>query len=555
MKFIFEIFLSLTILSASLGRGLQSGTKLSINYPEQIKSDNIIHNLALFGRSVDNQVARLFIHDKGSCDSIEKAKTETDYHYNYPSYLLIEKKQNDDLDCTYIRWTEKAQEQGYKGVLFMPADCLEKNNSPIKDDNIFKKWEERCDKFISKLPSIPGIDERIDIAPMYISRYEAKRLFLCDQQMKGNDIENKFKFMDPKCEKESDFHIQIEFKWSIPRREKVSVKLWTTALLNADIFVSSLWATKIMPVLDKYSDFSPSFFIWDGAIFGCNKRKDHCKDLCHNKGRYCHMDPPKSRSIVDIEGIHISQENLRQYCAYQENKDSRDDRLKWWKYVHFVASNCTGKSENVAFTLDCSKKQHEEVGLDFKKTQKCIDNSNGYDKDADVENTILEKELAAIKKNRMELRRLPSLLINDIDMSLDLDLKDIVHYFCEGLIYKKDHPCSCFKDNKYLSEEEIVRNCFDANFASTSSSSSSSSGGGGGVSYGVFFFILSLIGAGVAVAMVLMRKKFKKEMQEDVRNIMSEYVNMDTEVEISNNTQGQFNGNSRDNYRPVVALE
>jgi len=122
-----------------------------------------------------------------------------------------------------------------------------------------------------------------------------------------------------------------------------------------------------MPKLVDHAEFTPKYYVWDGDKLGCtnDKTKSHCQDACHNKGKYCHMDPDKLGG-GHISGRHISQENLRQHCAFKRNQGSKEAKLKWWKYVALVADNCLGKFDvDQYFTEECSKAMHERAQISF----------------------------------------------------------------------------------------------------------------------------------------------------------------------------------------------
>ena len=83
---------------------------------------------------------------------------------------------------------------------------------------------------------------------------------------------------------------------------------------------------------------------------------------------------------------------MRQSCLHTKLKESGQE-YKWWDYTKWVHQECFGYIDKL-----CSKRAHNEIGMKFDETMKCVDQSF-WDKDySKAENSILKANSARWKE-------------------------------------------------------------------------------------------------------------------------------------------------------------
>jgi len=324
-------------------------------------------------------------------------------------------------DCPYTKLAREAQEAGMVGVV-----VAEKSYACTlgKYPEWYKKQAEGRHGCKDTLPHMTGkFASDITIPAVIISRLDAERLKDCFKQV----VNKANKTTDVECTAVPE----LEMKWNLNPHDKVSWELWTSSLLNRDVFADSYFYKMVLPRLQNISTFQPRFFVWNGTELGCRDSKK-CGDACHNKNRYCHMDPD-GLNTGDYSGIRMSQENMRQYCVFKTNSE----QIKWWKYISLIAEKCSRAANGRRpFDVDCSKECHADAGLNFDATMKCITDNGGYGVDDDRKNSAWEEELR--DRNEIDLQRLPTITVNGRIIEAELTLKIVLEAICGGFIRKKD---------------------------------------------------------------------------------------------------------------------
>jgi len=479
---------------------------------------------------------------------------------------------NGFASCNFIREAAIAQNSGASALIVIENKCLESNARSGS-----AKWKDHCSSLGQPIPVLNymgGSDPSVTIPAMLVSRKEGLRLIECQKQAEHKlSVENSVTGVN--CTSSSDGATPVlSLRWNIPQADKVTMELWTSSLLNADIFVKPLWVQHVVPKIIDHVNFQPRYFVWDGTLLGCRDpdQPHHCEDACHNAGRYCHFDPDGFNS-GKISGRDVSKENLRQLCAFKANQDQQD---KWWKYISLVAERCTGKEGGDTFDNDhyytekCSEKMHEDAGLTFSKTQKCIEDAGGYDNDKDKINSELQEELE-LRKNK-DIERLPSLIVNGRNVDFGVSNLNILSAVCAAF-ERNSRPgfCSCVMAYSPELDDADVDNyiieCFGPPTASPVSPPSNEDGGSqssSGITFGslivVLFFVIGGLVGGFLVFRQRDRQRLRSEFHEDVRNIMGEYMRLDGEGDQRGGFAGgsSRNGASRvsqdDTYQPVVEL-
>mmetsp|Transcript_15213 Transcript_15213/g.28011 ORF Transcript_15213/g.28011 Transcript_15213/m.28011 type:complete len:567 (-) Transcript_15213:57-1757(-) len=556
---------ALGLVAAALGDDTTEGSsQLLITGPASLLTDNIPidvrdHRSALFGAadygSKNALQARLAVLSEGDDDSFcpdidDILKLTSDS--KVPIVILLDGFRR----CKFVTEAAMVAQAGGGGLLVMEDKCLESNQG--KSDAFKKHCDGLQSGYIKELGYMSGNDNSIAIPSMLISHYRGRQLLECYKQSLGEDITS---VTGVSCSK--DHPIIVNMRWNIPQERTVSFDLWTSSLLDVDVFVREEWYELVMPELYKISSFTPRYFVWDGVALGCKLEAGTCKDACHNSGRYCHFDPD-GLDQGSITGRDVSRENMRQACAFQQVQQSPKDQLKWWKYVGLIARDCTGQKK-VYYTEECSKEKHKEAGLSFEETMDCITKYGGYEVDGG-ENALWESELDA--RNNMELDRLPTLIVNGKIVDFGASLKNVISAICAG-IERSWQPdfCPCVTSLSSFDSEVLANTCFGGSSPPTPFSPSSDSSGS---SFGSIFFTLVLLccfGGAVLYAVLKRREsRMRSEVYEDMRNIMGEYMSMEPDDESpvrSNSFMARFsrsgasssnNNNGDEPYQPVVEL-
>lgn len=71
-----------------------------------------------------------------------------------------------------------------------------------------------------------------------------------------------------------------------------------------------------------------------------------------------------------IEGKDIIIEDLRERCLFNLVKAEDGKTDKWWEYMQYVHRMCYEE-----ITESCSKLGHKQIGKDYDKTWKCVEES------------------------------------------------------------------------------------------------------------------------------------------------------------------------------------
>uniref|UniRef100_A0A7S1CEE4 PA domain-containing protein n=1 Tax=Bicosoecida sp. CB-2014 TaxID=1486930 RepID=A0A7S1CEE4_9STRA len=154
-------------------------------------------------------------------------------------------------------------------------------------------------------------------------------------------------------------------EWSLPRRDgQVIFDFWTTAEELAAADFRREIAYLIEP-LGTSIRFTPHFFIYDGAKWGCTREFNGnfaCGSQCVSSGRYCSPDPDGGFD-TGRSGGDVVAENLRQMCIWKQSNETYplDFGIRWWKYASLFDTQC---AEGDVEWGECSSSQQWAAGLD-----------------------------------------------------------------------------------------------------------------------------------------------------------------------------------------------
>ena len=221
----------------------------------------------------------------------------------------------------------------------------------------------------------------------------------------------------------------------------------------------------------------PRYFTW-----GCTNCDDSIvEEDCVCEGKYCALDEQR----MTYSGREIIYENLRQKCIHQINGD------KWWDYISKAHKHCY-----TDFTEDCSRNIHQEIGIDWRATNQCVEDSFSTTGD---ENLMLEQD--AIEWVLRGPHFVPAVVINKMTYRGTLDPENVFNSICES-----------FKDPQ--DECQNARITYDPN-------------GNGNSPSLVWFFIAIFFIIGVnVVILVLCRRCSNRDMKQNVNSAIADYMKL-----------------------------
>ncbi len=153
------------------------------------------------------------------------------------------------------------------------------------------------------------------------------------------------------------------------------------------------------------------------------------KEDCYGNGAFCAMNEKN----LNTTGQTILDEDLRQYCIHQEYQDTKKESL-WWDYITEFHSECYNE-----VTEECSKNSHKKAGLDWKKTQNCVEATFiGRGDKYRQTNVMFDAEQEYYQKFGPSF--FPGVVINNRTYMGSLDPENVFAAICAGF---KDSPKEC----------------------------------------------------------------------------------------------------------------
>jgi len=221
---------------------------------------------------------------------------------------------------------------------------------------------------------------------------------------------------------------------------------------------------------------------------------------CFSKGKYC---AHSARARGALSGRDILTENLRQKCLHNKLQKNKKEKY-WWAYIQYVHELCPD-----GITSSCSRKGMEEIEVKFEDIESCVGDSFSGGSRSSSENTILAKEAKEWKNNGPSFH--PAVVINNEAYRGFLSADNVFEAICQGF---KKHPSEC---------KGVVGDSQDYN----------------GISTEMMILIVVGILACNLVLLILYRRYYKQEMQNDVR--MAAHSAVSQYFAIQNNDKEQMN--------------
>eukprot|EP00753_Platysulcus_tardus_P009910 PLAT245.1.p1 GENE.PLAT245.1~~PLAT245.1.p1 ORF type:complete len:506 (-),score=206.01 PLAT245.1:55-1572(-) len=315
----------------------------------------------------------------------------------------------------------------------------------------------------------------------------------------------------------SDPSMLVHVTWATPNPEAVvEWELWSTALsTEAARFIRSFSQTSV--ALKEKARFTPHTWMVDGSIFGCDRPPfTRCGSQCTNSGRYCAFDPDGSVSSGFASGRDVVDENLRSLCTWQLVNEtySQDYGARWWAYQNLFNEHC---SQNI--TQDCSYDQMRAVGIPTGRVSACVQASGGTAHDGPV-NSILQAELDLQRARRV--RAPPTLFVNGVEDIRSLTAVNVLSDICCGYApHSQPDACSCLNTH-----QADLGACVAGDDKKPSKQTDSDSPQG--VSLASFALAMTAFAVVFAVIFFFYRRNQKERMRQEVRNILSEYMPLDS---------------------------
>lgn len=275
----------------------------------------------------------------------------------------------------------------------------------------------------------------------------------------------------------------------------------------------------IVRALGSRAHFTPRFVSYNGTKVGCHHesgKTNPCGNMCLNDGRYCLLDPsPYHDQNTGASGADVVKENLRRKCIWQlVAKEDPGVGLKWWKYVNTFGEQCSQDEKH--FVDDtCARKVMEKVQIDYHQVAKCM---QPLGRMRDVDNDMLTEELQ--EQAGLQLLRLPALYVDGVHARGRITGAAMLGMICAGYGIH-DPPVVCQCATQAMAK---VMDCVRAGSPEQMTEKDDKNQG-----YGFFavFFMVTMIGAVMAMIGMAYYRRSQRQMRDQVRSILAEYMPLD----------------------------
>lgn len=306
--------------------------------------------------------------------------------------------------------------------------------------------------------------------------------------------------------------VRLEMGWALPNPDnRVEYELWSTPTdLISREFQRQFKEAAV--ALGSHAQFTPHMYVYDGIKSGCQgfDGESLCYNLCTNNGRYCATDPDNDLD-KGISGQDVVMESLRRECVWKIYGEPNGVGTEWWDYVTEFMYRCD--NEKFFSNEDCVKDAMSHSGVDFHKVDSCMSDSGGLD--GDVENTILETQLAAKEASGVII--LPAASVNNAALRGALEFATVFKAICAGFM-KGSEPDVCTKCATCgIDEYQCVVDgkCPNAQ---------------GSVSVPVFVSALGGVVLFFGCVGLIQWQRSQRQMREQVRGIVAEYMPLDKQM-------------------------
>jgi len=426
-------------------------------------------------------------------------------------------------ECPFETKTRVAQLMGGAALLVADQHCFQGEIWPDEQEQCQATW-------VSALPYLEAKDGGRDIfIPAFLlKKLDAQYLKNCWLEKMGKRTDGKYvknlKYpndIDQTGEEcQANTEIVIKASLEVPVLEQASWELW----MNSDDVPANLdMISKVSIGFKDFTDFKPNYLVFSAEHFGgCDwaGSQPPCPEMCaystNTKAGYCAS--PSFSSQVD--GKAVVNENLRQLCIWDQVKD---DQLIWWNYVLEFAKcrRDNGESQAAgswATCQDLAMRLSPQINKD--KLDACVKDEGFALLDETAKHMLSERIFTT------------SLSVNSVREDFGITGPFLAHSLCKSL-NKKPAICNCA--STINADDDLLRcmesKCYEKDKPFNCPHSSvcvkdladcvNISSGMSGV--GVFFVVLFVLAVAGGAGFVYHRR-VRRQMQEEVRDILSEYV-------------------------------
>jgi len=407
-----------------------------------------------------------------------------------PFILMIDRG-----NCNFVQKVRNAQHAGATAVLIVDNICLCSSGSRCTSAN-----DAACESLEPEMGD-DGSGGDIVIPSLMILKEDGDAL---------------------KAAMKAGTFIRTKLSWTGPNKDHVDYELWTSPNIAFDGETSmERDFANFAKALGNSVTFTPHVYISDGEASGCldSYGRDICGKMCTNHGRYC------AQSTYDptgtISGADVITESLRWICIWRERGEDGTG-LAWWKYVQEFLRTCTGES----FANDeCITNAMKSAGINRGAIDDCMSHSGGVE--AHVENIILRDEMHLAHRKGVYMT--PKLFISHMPYRVRPTAGEAFETIC-AQFSAGSQPEACLR----CTRERDFAPCFDrANEgggeipADTLLEPDSAPPAQKSVSHATFFVsVIALVGT-LSAAGVIYHQRARRNMQTQVRGILSEYMLLD----------------------------
>jgi hypothetical protein len=312
--------------------------------------------------------------------------------------------------CTFVEKVRNAQNENATAVIFADDKCLCRSGDACVS-------HEPCNKYEPVLDD-DGTGDDIEIPSMILMKQDADALR--DMLMFGTMI-------------------RVKLSWPAQKAVDgpVEYSLWTTPddLMSAE-FLSTFKEAAI--ALGDKARFVPQMYTTDGTEEECRYSAgaiEPCPGKCTNFGRYCEPKSYYDLEQYDQKGALMVVESLRRQCIWHMYGSADGVGALWWDYVEQWMLQCS-KSR---YSASCAEKVFEQVGVDQRQVNKCMEDSGDFWTDAG--NIFMDNALEA--RIQADIYVAPTALVNGAALRGRLTYGSMLNAICWALPEGQAKPAIC----------------------------------------------------------------------------------------------------------------
>mmetsp|Transcript_3509 Transcript_3509/g.5069 ORF Transcript_3509/g.5069 Transcript_3509/m.5069 type:complete len:571 (+) Transcript_3509:217-1929(+) len=502
-------------------------TTISVQLPGFISNTNIYHRDAMFGSpfkqtQLTGRVVYVTKHkDHDGCSENYQVPTRTDDSYQGHVFFLVDRG-----DCTFMQKARIAQSKGAAAVIVVDNKCNPKEKQVIQSHSDSTKILEalKCDTMSEQRMPYMQYDHSgaaIKIPAFLIGKYDGAKIQDCYLMKEESDYTPKVLFDVDKAKADGCGKTDVVVQVAVHVVEAKEVH-WALFLSANDIPKNIGTLHKVATGFAEKGHFTPRYLFYKAENFGCTAST--CKNLCvfnEKEEGYCFMS--QTANTVTTQGSQIVKENIHQMCIWKSIGEEA-----WWKYMEqFEKDKCDQRQS----LEECGQTARKKVGINEGEVDKCVhDEIKSF-------STVKEAYLKSSSSGAFAL----SLTVNSVKQNFGLSNVFIAREVCRGLVAEDRPPiCKCTDDiNLQHFEKCIAKGCHessskqhycritatcvdseeDCKISETKVTTVSN-----GTSFSSVILIVIFVATVISLGAYFYHKRAKRQLQEEVRDILSEYM-------------------------------